>query len=153
MLAFVQLLGTLVANLFRSQRLEVENLFLRHQLNFVAALSPQQGFVVPKGVIHRTRAPEKAVIRADRRRLTTAIDGTAPSPLGLTSSDKLLREWMLDRLAPLAHRLRVLIDLHWAARDAHRSFDARSPEEAARLRTERAVRQHARSNRALYILR
>jgi mannose-6-phosphate isomerase-like protein (cupin superfamily) len=26
------------------------------------ALSPQQGFVVPKGVIHRTRAPEKAVI-------------------------------------------------------------------------------------------
>jgi mannose-6-phosphate isomerase-like protein (cupin superfamily) len=26
------------------------------------ALSPQQGFVVPKGVIHRTRAPEKAVV-------------------------------------------------------------------------------------------
>ena len=26
------------------------------------ALSPQQGFVVPKGVVHRTRAPEKAVI-------------------------------------------------------------------------------------------
>jgi len=26
------------------------------------SLSPQQGFVVPKGVIHRTRAPEKAVI-------------------------------------------------------------------------------------------
>src|SRR5262245_13743424 len=26
------------------------------------ALSPQQGFVVPKGVIRRTRAPEKAVI-------------------------------------------------------------------------------------------
>ena len=25
-------------------------------------LSPQQGFVVPKGVVHRTRAPEKAVI-------------------------------------------------------------------------------------------
>jgi mannose-6-phosphate isomerase-like protein (cupin superfamily) len=25
-------------------------------------LAPQQGFVVPKGVIHRTRAPEKAVI-------------------------------------------------------------------------------------------
>ena len=59
----------------------------------------------------------------------------------------------MERLAPLAHRLRVLIDLHWAGRDAHRSFDARSPEEAARLRTERAVRQHARSNRALYILR
>jgi mannose-6-phosphate isomerase-like protein (cupin superfamily) len=26
------------------------------------ALSPRQGFVVPKGVIHRTRAPEKAVV-------------------------------------------------------------------------------------------
>jgi mannose-6-phosphate isomerase-like protein (cupin superfamily) len=25
-------------------------------------LEPQQGFVVPKGVIHRTRAPERAVI-------------------------------------------------------------------------------------------
>jgi mannose-6-phosphate isomerase-like protein (cupin superfamily) len=25
-------------------------------------LSPQQGFVVPKGVVHRTRAPERAVI-------------------------------------------------------------------------------------------
>ena len=26
------------------------------------ALEPQQGFVVPKGVLHRTRAPERAVI-------------------------------------------------------------------------------------------
>jgi mannose-6-phosphate isomerase-like protein (cupin superfamily) len=25
-------------------------------------LSPQQGFAVPNGVIHRTRAPEKAVV-------------------------------------------------------------------------------------------
>jgi mannose-6-phosphate isomerase-like protein (cupin superfamily) len=25
-------------------------------------LSPQQGFVVPKGVVHRTRAPEKTVV-------------------------------------------------------------------------------------------
>ncbi|HKD29635.1 MAG TPA: hypothetical protein VKC66_27475, partial [Xanthobacteraceae bacterium] len=34
MLAILQLLGTFVANLFRSRRqLEVENLFLRHQLN------------------------------------------------------------------------------------------------------------------------
>src|SRR5215467_9705451 len=34
MFAFLQLLGTFVANLFRSRRrLEVENLFLRHQLN------------------------------------------------------------------------------------------------------------------------
>ncbi len=28
----------------------------------VVELLPQQGFVVPKGVVHRTRAPEKAVI-------------------------------------------------------------------------------------------
>lgn len=26
------------------------------------ALGPQQGFVVPKGVVHRTRAPERAII-------------------------------------------------------------------------------------------
>ena len=26
------------------------------------ALQPRQGFVVPKGVVHRTRAPEKTVI-------------------------------------------------------------------------------------------
>jgi mannose-6-phosphate isomerase-like protein (cupin superfamily) len=25
-------------------------------------LEPRQGFVVPKGVVHRTRAPERAVI-------------------------------------------------------------------------------------------
>jgi hypothetical protein len=34
MLAILQLLGAFVANLFKSRRrLEVENLFLRHQLN------------------------------------------------------------------------------------------------------------------------
>jgi hypothetical protein len=34
MLAILHLLGTFVVNLFRSRRrLEVENLFLRHQLN------------------------------------------------------------------------------------------------------------------------
>ena len=26
------------------------------------ALSPQQGFVVPKGIVHRTRAPKRTVI-------------------------------------------------------------------------------------------
>src|SRR5262249_41116303 len=36
MLAFLQLLGAFVANLFGSRRqLEVKNLFLRHQLNIV----------------------------------------------------------------------------------------------------------------------
>ena len=28
----------------------------------IVALQPRQGFVVPKGVVHRTRAPEKTVI-------------------------------------------------------------------------------------------
>jgi hypothetical protein len=28
----------------------------------VVELAPRQGFVVPKGVVHRTRAPERAVI-------------------------------------------------------------------------------------------
>ncbi|HEY8852903.1 MAG TPA: cupin domain-containing protein [Gemmatimonadaceae bacterium] len=28
----------------------------------IVALQPRQGFVVPKGVMHRTRAPEKTVI-------------------------------------------------------------------------------------------
>jgi transposase InsO family protein len=42
MLAIVHLLGPLVANLFRSRRqLEVENLFLRHQLNIALRRAPR----------------------------------------------------------------------------------------------------------------
>jgi hypothetical protein len=42
MLAFLQLLGRFVANLFRPQRrLEVENLFLRHQLNIALRVCPK----------------------------------------------------------------------------------------------------------------
>ena len=41
MLAIVHLLGTYVANLFKSRRrLEVENLFLRHQLNIALRRAP-----------------------------------------------------------------------------------------------------------------
>ncbi len=41
MLGFLQLLGTFVANPFRSRRrLEVENLFLRHQLNIALRGAP-----------------------------------------------------------------------------------------------------------------
>ena len=32
------------------------------QENRVVELAPRQGFVVPKGVVHRTRAPERTVI-------------------------------------------------------------------------------------------
>ena len=43
MLAFLQLLGTFVANLFKSRRrLEVENLFLRHQLNIALRRAPHR---------------------------------------------------------------------------------------------------------------
>jgi hypothetical protein len=42
MLAILHLLGTFVANLFKSRRrLEVENLFLRHQLNIALRYAPR----------------------------------------------------------------------------------------------------------------
>jgi mannose-6-phosphate isomerase-like protein (cupin superfamily) len=37
-------------------------------------LAPRQGFVVPKGVVHRTRAPEKAII--------LMVEGAAIVPTG-----------------------------------------------------------------------
>jgi hypothetical protein len=43
MLAIVHLLGSYVADLFKSRhRLEVENLFLRHQLNIALRRAPQR---------------------------------------------------------------------------------------------------------------
>jgi hypothetical protein len=43
MLAMLHLLGMFVANLFKSRRrLEVENLFLRHQLNIALRRSPHR---------------------------------------------------------------------------------------------------------------
>jgi hypothetical protein len=43
MIAIVHLLGMYVADLFKSRRrLEVENLFLRHQLNIVLRRTPQR---------------------------------------------------------------------------------------------------------------
>src|SRR5215831_1581628 len=43
MLATFHLLGTFIANLFKSQRrLEVENLFLRHQLNIALRRTPHR---------------------------------------------------------------------------------------------------------------
>jgi mannose-6-phosphate isomerase-like protein (cupin superfamily) len=40
----------------------LEGCFIVDLKDRVVELHPQQGFVVPKGVIHRTRAPERAVI-------------------------------------------------------------------------------------------
>lgn len=40
----------------------VEGRFLIDLEGRTVELAPQQGFVVPRGVIHRTRAPERAVI-------------------------------------------------------------------------------------------
>src|SRR5262245_35160736 len=43
MLGILHLLGTFIANLFKSQRrLEVENLFLRHQLNIALRGAPHR---------------------------------------------------------------------------------------------------------------
>jgi hypothetical protein len=43
MLAILHLLGTFIANLFKSRRrLEVENLFLRHQLNIALRRAPHR---------------------------------------------------------------------------------------------------------------
>jgi hypothetical protein len=43
MFAIIYLLGTFIADLLKSRRrLEVENLFLRHQLNIVLRRSPQR---------------------------------------------------------------------------------------------------------------
>jgi hypothetical protein len=68
MLAILQLLGTFVANLFRSRhRLEVENLFLRHQLNIALRDAP-----------HRLR------IRGSDRLLLVWMTWLWPSLLGLS---------------------------------------------------------------------
>jgi mannose-6-phosphate isomerase-like protein (cupin superfamily) len=40
----------------------VEGLFLIDLEDRTVVLEPRQGFVVPKGVVHRTRAPEKTII-------------------------------------------------------------------------------------------
>ena len=36
-------------------------------------LGPQQGFTIPRGVVHRTRAPEKVIV------LMVASDGVVPT--------------------------------------------------------------------------
>jgi len=40
----------------------LEGQFIIDLEDSTVTLGPQQGFVVPKGVVHRTRAPERAVI-------------------------------------------------------------------------------------------
>jgi len=40
----------------------LEGVFLIDLEGRTVTLNPQEGFVVPKGVLHRTRAPERAVI-------------------------------------------------------------------------------------------
>src|SRR6266436_10292693 len=67
MLAIVHLLRTVVANLFKSRRrLEVENLFLRHQLN-----------------IALRRAPQRLRLRGSDRALLAWMTWLWPSLLGL----------------------------------------------------------------------
>src|ERR1700737_1156533 len=68
MLAILHLLGTFIANLFTSRRrLEVENLFLRHQLN-----------------IALRRAPHRLPLRGSGRALLVWMTWLWPSLLGLS---------------------------------------------------------------------
>src|SRR6266487_6625186 len=68
MLAIIQLLATFMADVFKSRRrLEVENLFLRHQLN-----------------IALRRAPQRLQLRASDRALMAWMTRMWPSLLGLT---------------------------------------------------------------------
>lgn len=52
----------------------VDGQFLIDLEGKTVALNPRQGFVVPKGVIHRTRSPHKAVI--------LMVEGTGIVPTG-----------------------------------------------------------------------
>lgn len=52
----------------------VEGLFLIDLEDRTVVLEPRQGFVVPKGVVHRTRAPEKTII--------LMVEGAAIVPTG-----------------------------------------------------------------------
>ena len=67
MLAILQVLGTIIANLFKSRRrLEAENLFLRHQLN-----------------IALRRRPARLLLRGSDRALLVWMTRLWPSLLGL----------------------------------------------------------------------
>jgi hypothetical protein len=58
MLAILYLLGMFVANLFTSRRrLEVENLFLRHQLNIALRRTPHR--VASENSVHLTRGQQR----------------------------------------------------------------------------------------------
>ena len=52
----------------------VEGKFLVDLEDRTVELTPQQGFTVPKGVLHRTRAPERTVI--------LMIEGSTVTPTG-----------------------------------------------------------------------
>jgi hypothetical protein len=68
MFAIIHLLATFIADLFKSRRrLEVENLFLRHQLN-----------------VALRRAPQRVPLRAGDRVLMVWMTRMWPSLLGLT---------------------------------------------------------------------
>jgi hypothetical protein len=68
MVAIIHLLATFIADVFKSRRrLEVENLFLRHQLN-----------------IALRRAPQRPRLRAGDRALMVWMTRMSPSLIGLT---------------------------------------------------------------------
>ena len=58
-------------------------------------LQPQQGYVVPKGVVHRTRAPERAVILMSKRRQSSLPDMRKTSSAGRLMHTFKVSPWLL----------------------------------------------------------
>ena len=110
MLAILHLLGTFVVNLFRSRRrLEVENLFLRHQLNIALRRAP----VVPKNRIRTDSRDEAESAHPPGRCLRSSIClGCLSSTgsghgAGLKVENLFLRHQLNIALRRAPHRLRL----------------------------------------------
>jgi hypothetical protein len=99
MLAILLLLGTSVANLFKSRRrLEVENLFLRHQLNIALRGAPHRLRLTAKPSLSSSwRAGElqpvfesilKNAVRICGAKLVHALWGFAPQDVELMQKYK-----------------------------------------------------------------
>src|SRR6267143_226726 len=85
----------------------VEGRFLIDLEGRTVELAPRQGFVVPKGVVHRTRAPERAVI--------LMVEGAGIGPTALSDD----RFWYRNAIADGVEF--VLVDP--ARRTRARAFD------------------------------
>jgi hypothetical protein len=88
MFAIIHLLATFIADLFKSRRrLEVENLFLRHQLNIALrrAPPPSQGWRLFRerqlSILDRRRGPSMNACLHRKARLPFLKPDLAPNPI------------------------------------------------------------------------